>query len=257
MISGYEAAEEGFYKQLYMAAIHTSSQNLTGPKNVPTSDVPTSDVPTSDVPIARFYEMTSVRYAVTQRVFGDPSKPVPKLDPALFELKEESATSNYRIYELRRHLPRAYWARSIEWNAERDAFQEVILNTKTSDGLTRDYVQGAPVAGIADGAGGNIQFREETAERAVLAASTDKPRVLVFTDRLYPGWSARIDGQPAEMRLVNFFARGVLIPAGQHTIDFVYSPLSVWGALAIAGITMLAFLVAFAMTLSRRMKRRP
>ena len=47
----------------------------------------------------------------------------------------------------------------------------------------------------------------------------------VFSEIYYPqGWSATIDGEPANILRVNFILRGLEIPSGQHTIEFRFEP---------------------------------
>lgn len=230
---GYEASEDGFYKKLRMDVMATSSQNLIRPE----------DVAISDAPSARFCAMTSTRYCLTQCEISEEHKPVEKLDESLFKLIEDNPRVNYRIYETRAVLPRAYFANAIEWNASRDEFRDEALNTKSKAPMSSTYVSGAAVDGIVDGAGAssNITFDSEQPERVELSATTDKPRLLVLTDHFYPGWIALLDGKLTEIRLVNFFARGIAVPPGRHKIVFAYNPLSVWLGLAATAAVFLAF----------------
>ena len=52
-------------------------------------------------------------------------------------------------------------------------------------------------------------------------------RLAVFSQIYYPyGWQAYIDGQKAEHIRVNYALRGMVIPAGQHTVEFKFEPAS-------------------------------
>jgi uncharacterized membrane protein YfhO len=45
-------------------------------------------------------------------------------------------------------------------------------------------------------------------------------------DAAYPGWTARVDGQPAPLLTANLMLRGVALPAGAHEITLEYRPAS-------------------------------
>jgi uncharacterized membrane protein YfhO len=49
---------------------------------------------------------------------------------------------------------------------------------------------------------------------------------MCIRDRYHPGWRATIDGQPAEIVRANHVMRGVVVPAGTHTIEFRLAPVS-------------------------------
>jgi hypothetical protein len=57
---------------------------------------------------------------------------------------------------------------------------------------------------------------------AVESAPVD--RFLVANELYYPGWSATVDGKPAQIYPTNAVMRGVVVPAGATTIDFSYTP---------------------------------
>lgn len=64
-------------------------------------------------------------------------------------------------------------------------------------------------------------------ERMVYEASVQGESFAVFSEVYYPvGWSATIDGEPADILRVNYFLRGLKIPAGNHEIVFTFSPQS-------------------------------
>lgn len=249
-VFGYEAAEEAYYKQLWMQCIGLSSQNAVRPK---------SKRP-NDFPIARFCQMTSGSHVITQRGITDPPVPVEKLDPNAFTLVDQSADSNYRIYRVKKWYPRAYFAERIQWNAKQDDLTRVVIDDLSQDMLQDTFVEGAAVDGINDGAAtisDTAVFSEDSEEKSELKVNTSTQRLLVVTDRLYPGWSAKLDGKPVPMRLVNFFARGVVIPPGAHVVTFTYTPISVWAGIVAACLVLLCYLVAWLIAPGGRLRDMP
>jgi hypothetical protein len=87
-------------------------------------------------------------------------------------------------------------------------------------------------------------------ERVVIRANTPQTGLLVLGDSFHPGWTVRIDQQPAQMLRANLVWRGVILPAGQHVVEFIYFPRSLQIGLALGAVS-LAALVALSL-LGRR-----
>jgi hypothetical protein len=68
------------------------------------------------------------------------------------------------------------------------------------------------------------------------------PGLLVLTDAYHRGWRAYLDGRQVPVYLANYVARGVGLPQGEHTVEFVFDPLS-WRlglAISLAGLSLVA-----------------
>ncbi len=76
----------------------------------------------------------------------------------------------------------------------------------------------------------------------IIAIDTDQPGYLVLPDAYYPGWQATVDGQPAPIWRANYAFRAVYVPAGEHTVQFVFDPMIWKVGLAVSGVTLLALL---------------
>lgn len=59
-------------------------------------------------------------------------------------------------------------------------------------------------------------------ERVGIEVDAERPAVLVLTDPIAPGWTARVDGEPAQVFAANQLGRGVLVPEGRHRVEFEY-----------------------------------
>ncbi|MBZ0275461.1 MAG: YfhO family protein, partial [Anaerolineae bacterium] len=57
---------------------------------------------------------------------------------------------------------------------------------------------------------------------------------LVLTDAYYPGWTATVNGQPAQVEKADGMFRAVAVPAGVSTVVFEYHP-GWWPGILIAG----------------------
>ncbi len=68
----------------------------------------------------------------------------------------------------------------------------------------------------------------------------------VFSEAYYKeGWKATIDGKPTSIYPVNYMLRGIAIPQGQHTVEFVFEPQVVQtGSMITLASSILVFLLS-------------
>jgi uncharacterized membrane protein YfhO len=67
--------------------------------------------------------------------------------------------------------------------------------------------------------------------------------MVILTDTWFPGWRATVDGRPAKIEKAYGAFRGVVVEAGDHTIEMRYRP---WSVFIGASMTVLAGLIALA-----------
>jgi membrane protein YfhO len=91
-----------------------------------------------------------------------------------------------------------------------------------------------------------VEVLHDDPERVTIRLVAPRPGHLVVADSDAPGWTASVDGVPAPIRRANMLFRAVPVPAGHHTVEMLYRPLSVRaGALAsLLGIVTLVTLCA-------------
>lgn len=71
----------------------------------------------------------------------------------------------------------------------------------------------------------SIALESYAPNRMVYTYSAQQPRVAVFSEIYYPkGWRATVDGQPAEHFRVNYVLRAMVLPAGEHRVEFSFEP---------------------------------
>jgi uncharacterized membrane protein YfhO len=71
------------------------------------------------------------------------------------------------------------------------------------------------------------------------------PGRLVLSEISYPGWQARADGERVPILEAHGVLRSVDVPAGEHTVVFVFRPVSVYAGMTLTVAGALA-LVALA-----------
>jgi hypothetical protein len=184
-------------------------------------------------------------------------------DPTFRLLKE--IPPSLRFYENTRSLPEAYTVGSVQTVSAREdaiaaieqpgfAFQTkaVFESAESFSGLSNHAID-SPAANdevgarrLPDVASVRKVTRKSPSEVEIITGNGGE-RALVLTDTYYPGWVASLDGKPVSIYRANGFFRGILLPPGEHHVQFKYSPISFQIGLALAGV-MAAFLVVAAAT---------
>jgi hypothetical protein len=85
-------------------------------------------------------------------------------------------------------------------------------------------------------------------QRVELAATLDRPGLVILADVYYPGWKLTIDGEPASIYRTNRMMRGAAVKAGRHTLVYTYEPASfrVGAILSLTGLLAMALLIPWA-----------
>ncbi|MCH5182038.1 MAG: YfhO family protein, partial [Prevotellaceae bacterium] len=90
---------------------------------------------------------------------------------------------------------------------------------------------------------GSVRLTFYEPNEQVYSVTSRKGGVVVLSEIYYPGWTATIDGKPAETGRVNYVLRAVRVPAGHHTLRMTFRPASVARTEA-AGYAALALILA-------------
>jgi hypothetical protein len=132
---------------------------------------------------------------------------------------------------------------------------EAGFDARTTVAVEREQ-PGAPaltrsVRGV-DGSAAVVQRRDAS---VTLRAQLDRRGLVVLNEALLAGWTVRVDGRPAPALHANSVMRGVLVPAGRHTIVWSYAtPGLRLGALA--SLLTLVGVLGGALALALRSRRR-
>jgi hypothetical protein len=161
------------------------------------------------------------------------------------------------VYENRFALPRAFYvAQAIVIPDPQAAL--TALAAGSQDPRRFAALEALPADGFlgeAPGATGSARIASDRSEEVVVETQASAAGFLFLSDQLYPGWSATVNGAPAEILRANHAFRLVRVPAGASTVVFRYRPRSVWAGLAVSAGTVALVLVASLVRL--RMRARP
>jgi len=82
--------------------------------------------------------------------------------------------------------------------------------------------------------------------------------IVVFSEVYYPGWTATVDGKPAELGRVNYILRALNVSAGSHEVELDFHPRSieVTETIAYVACALLAAVVISVLLLDRRKRQK-
>ncbi|HXV44719.1 MAG TPA: YfhO family protein [Anaerolineae bacterium] len=182
------------------------------------------------MPPWRLWQLLSVRYVVDKRNIADAG------------LKLVFEEGDLKVFEMGDPFPRAWFVAGTEVVAHegqaitRLAADDFDLHCTAIVPTPLDLPAAEPTASTV-----SIEAISPTHLTAEVNASSRQ--LLVFSQIYYPGWKARVDGQPAELLQVNVIQQGVVVPAGQHSVELVFSPRSFWVGVIISSIALLICLI--------------
>ena len=87
---------------------------------------------------------------------------------------------------------------------------------------------------------------------------SSKGGVIVFSEIYYPGWTATVDGQPAELGRVNYILRALNVKAGSHKVVLDFHPQSLKNTETVAyiGYGVLALLIIIGVVVEVRKRKK-
>jgi hypothetical protein len=175
---------------------------------------------------AKLLGAMNIRYVISFR----------RLEVPGFELLRATPEHFSWLYEIPAHVPRVYVAMDGLHEAEprrvlnrliRDDFdplRQVVLDTPR---------QLPPAANLES----EVFVSKYRNSHVQIRARLSAPGILVLTDSYYPGWKVFVDGTQGTLLRANHFFRAVELPAGNHSVEFVYDPVSFKIGLIISSLT--------------------
>jgi len=154
------------------------------------------------------------------------------------------------IYELTGSFPRAYIAQSyIVLDLEEYVPTPVIIETMHDYDVAREWVilEKQPAMQYTPGSGGEACITHMDNRKVTVEARSPAGGILVLSDSYYPEWRVFVDGREREMLRVNYDFRGVELEPGEHVVEFVFKPSSLYYGILIcvAGLLLLLLLLLY------------
>jgi hypothetical protein len=156
------------------------------------------------------------------------------------------------VYENTLAYPRAFFAESVRVMTEAAAIRRAVT-ADGFDGRRLALVEAAEIPAVSAGSKDDrVTVTARSANRMSLECETASPRFLVLSEMYLPGWNATVDGAVTPIYRTNYLFRGVVVPAGRHSVTLSYRPRSVLAGAAISGVSLFFALLVLAAARRRR-----
>lgn len=181
----------------------------------------------------RRWQLLNVRYVLDTRALDG---------PGLRRVHEEG---DLKTYEVTDPFPQAWIVHDVR-AVDQDGEAIKQLNTDGFDLRRAAVVDRDAGLPFQASEGARVTSLESQPNRIAFQAELPTAGLLVLSEVYYPGWEAKVDGQPVPLLRTDVILRGVTLPAGSHRVELTYAPSSLkWGAV-ISSLTVLGCIVGLA-----------
>jgi hypothetical protein len=165
-------------------------------------------------------------------------------------LGEPRFVGGLRRYDYVPRLPASFLVTSTRTGTEADVF--AALESDSFDARTTAIVERRCDVCRTTGRarrGGEATPTRWDAGAIDLRLSAEAPSLVVVSEAWFPGWSAEIDGRPAEVLRANGLVLGVPVPAGARELELRYRPPGLGAGAFVSALALLALLATAALAL--------
>lgn len=228
-IGGYHAAKLRRYQEMIEAHIQGEMETLF--TKIPEVGADLSKIDVTDTPVL---DMLNTRYYI-----------VPLQQGATAPLFNPHALGNAWLVKEVKYVNNA--------NEEIDAIHG--MNPRETAIVDKRFAETVKQPAAMPDSLDNIVLKSYAPNALQYEVDTKQGGTVVFSEIYYPGWRSYIDGEEVLHGRANYILRAMNVPAGKHTIEFVFDPQSLHVTETIAfialGIMLLGALGAIVMGLRK------
>ncbi|MCY4233627.1 MAG: YfhO family protein [Bacteroidetes bacterium] len=177
--------------------------------------------PRTGAPNSNALDMMNVRYIIS---------PTPVIGTLDVEYGQQSGLT---VYENLDALPRAFFVGEIEVIEDPNEAMRRLQENSFNPAINALLHSGidSEITSIDSSSTINVNQVDYSPRKITYEVETDASRLLVLSEVYYPaGWEATLNGESIDIHRVNYLLRGVVVPAGQHTLEMTFNPTSyIWG----------------------------
>ncbi len=146
-----------------------------------------------------------------------------------------------KVFENLKAFPRA-WAVHAAAEVADAAQARAMLEDPKFDARHRVFMIGQSAPRLASCGDDEVWLARHEPNYVAIKAAMSCRGMVILTDSWYPGWRATVDGRAAVIEKAYGAFRGVVVEAGEHTVEMRYRPGSVFIGAAMTGVAALVAL---------------
>ncbi len=157
------------------------------------------------------------------------------LTPPRADLREVfQGRSGVKVFENEKAFPRAWAVHRVVGQA--------LLSDPAFDARHAVFLVGKSTPKLEDCGDDDVWVARHEPNYVAIKAAMSCRGMVILTDTWFPGWRATVDGRAVAIEKAYGAFRGVVVEAGDHTIEMRYRPWSVFIGAALTGIAALVAL---------------
>jgi len=213
---GYDSLYIKRYGELIYSAVDGNIPNI-----IPRSDV---NIIENSLYKEKILDLLGVKYLVDKD-----DNPKETFEPDIIKYPRDRykliwQNGKFKVYENKKALPRIYFADRI---IVKENNQEIIDELyKNNYGKQIAVIEENIDYNVSEELEPNPKIIKYSPNKIVINTNTKKNKFLVISDNYFPGWKATIDGKDIKIYRTNYTFRGLIVPSGNHILEFNYQPLS-------------------------------
>lgn len=189
------------------------------------------------------FRMLNVKYVIFDRAYTNPG------------LSFVDSTRGNVVYKTDNVLPRAYFVNRLETKPMLDVLNAIKNNQ--FDPKEVAYIEEGNIKVDTPDSTASVKSIDYKDEHISIQALASGNNLLFLGDTYFPnGWKAYVDGKKTEIYKVNHGFRGVIVPKGEHKVEFIYAPksffISKYIALSLSSLVIIGLVLGIVMEFKKK-----
>jgi uncharacterized membrane protein YfhO len=126
------------------------------------------------------------------------------------------------IYENRNAFPRTFFLNNLKFAKDKDQAIKMLFDPSINLAQT-GIVENGDEKVNSNWSVGIAKITKYSENKIFINTENNGDGFLILTDTYYPTWRVSIDGRQAKIYITDYNFRGIIVPSGNHIVEFYNS----------------------------------